>query len=345
MSAGSTVSVIIPSYNRAEWLPATVASVLAQTHPATEILIIDDGSTDNTREVCAGFPAPVRYIRQANAGVGAARNHGMREARGEYVALVDSDDVWEPAKLEVQTALHRLRPEIGWSVTNALTIGLDGVALPGRQGFERNFSLFDGLGVGADEFFARWFERIPFEAAGTRHLAWVGDAFAPLFLGNFTSPTCAVLARSLIERVGGFDERFRLAEETEYFHRVAALAPLGVITTPLFRWRVGQVISLVSAQNVVTLIQNALVSGSRAAKLRVPLPPAAEATCQQGRRRLLTELAYTQLSLKDGAAARATVREARLAGARGGKLALIAALAHLPAPALALLHALKRRLR
>ncbi len=345
MSAAPTVSVIIPSYNRAEWLPATVESVLAQTHPAAEILIIDDGSTDNTAEVCTRFPAPVRYLRQRNAGVGAARNHGMREARSEFIALVDSDDLWEPTKLAVQMALHRLRPEIGWSVTNATTIGLDGVALPGGQGFERNFSLFDGLGVGADEFFARWFERVELEAAGSRHVAWCGDAFAPLFLGNFTSPTCAVLARSLVERVGGFDESFRLAEETEYFHRVAAYAQLGVITTPLFRWRVGQPVSLVSAQNVVTLIQNALTSGERAAKLRTPLPPAAQVAQGEGRRRLLTDLAYTQLSLTNGHAARAAVRDARQAGARGTRLALISALGLLPAPALTALHALKRRFR
>jgi len=345
MNPSPTVSVVIPSYNRAEWLPATVQSVLAQTHPSTEILIIDDGSTDNTAEVCARFPAPVRHLRQSNAGVGAARNHGMREARGELIALLDSDDVWEPTKLEVQVALHRLRPEIGWSVTNAITIGLDGAVLSGRQGFERNFSLFDGLGVGAEEFFARWFERVELEAAGTRHVAWCGDAFAPLFLGNFTSPTCVLLARSLVRWVGGFDESFRLAEETEYFHRVAARAPLGVITTPLFRWRVGQLVSLVSAQNVVTLIENALTSGDRAAKLRVPIAPAAQAAREQGRRRLLTDLAYTQLSIREGRAARAAVRDARRAGASGMRLTLISALGMLPAPVLSVLHALKRRLR
>ncbi len=106
MSTTPTVSVVIPSYNRAGWLPAAVGSVLAQTHPATEILIVDDGSTDNSAEVCAAFPAPVRYIRQQNAGVSAARNRGMREATGEFIALLDSDDLWLPEKLAVQLALH-----------------------------------------------------------------------------------------------------------------------------------------------------------------------------------------------------------------------------------------------
>lgn len=78
----ATVSVVIPTYNRARWLPETVASVLGQSVPPLEVLIVDDGSTDDTATVCAGMPPPVRYLRQANAGVGAARNRGIREARG-----------------------------------------------------------------------------------------------------------------------------------------------------------------------------------------------------------------------------------------------------------------------
>jgi len=345
VSQTASVTVVIPAYNRAEWLPISVGSVLAQTVQPLEVLIVDDGSTDNTAEVCAGFPAPVRYIRQPNAGVSAARNRGMREARGDFIALLDSDDLWEPAKLEVQVALHRLRPELGWSVSNAITIGLDGAVLPGVQGFERSFSLFRGLGLSAEAFFTRWFERVEFDAAGGRHLAWCGDAFAPLFLGNFTSPTCVMLARSVVDRVGGFDEQFRLAEETEYFHRVAAQAPLGVITTPLFRWRVGQVVSLVSAQNMVTLIRNAMTSGERAARLRSSLTEAAEAARVAGRRRLLGELAYTELSLKHGPECRAAAREAWKVGGGDPRLAAVFAASFLPGPVLDLLHGLKRRLK
>src|SRR5690606_33250011 len=96
------VSVIIPTYNRAASLEVAVRSVLAQTHRPAEVIIVDDGSVDGTAELCASFPEPVRYIRQENAGVSAARNRGLREARGEYVALLDSDDVWHASKLETQ---------------------------------------------------------------------------------------------------------------------------------------------------------------------------------------------------------------------------------------------------
>jgi hypothetical protein len=154
-----------------------------------------------------------------------------------------------------------------------------------------------------------------------------------------------MLSRDVVESVGGFDEAFRLAEETEFFHRVAAVSPLGIVTTPLFRWRVGQVVSLVSAQNMVTLIRNALLSGERAAALRSPLPAAASETRRAGRLRLLGELAYAELSLKRGGACRAAVRKAWEAGGGGPRLAALYALSFLPPAALDLLHTMKRGLR
>ena len=110
----STVSVIIPTYNRANWLPETVATILNQTQPPLEVLIVDDGSTDDTAAVCAAFPETVRHIRQQNAGVSAARNRGMREAKGEWIAFADSDDPWEPTKLEVQLNVLETLPETEW---------------------------------------------------------------------------------------------------------------------------------------------------------------------------------------------------------------------------------------
>ena len=238
MSTTPTVSVVIPSYNRAGWLPAAVGSVLAQTHPATEILIVDDGSTDNSAEVCAAFPAPVRYIRQQNAGVSAARNRGMREATGEFIALLDSDDLWVPEKLAVQLALHAERPDLGWSATGALTIAPDDTIPAGRQGFERIFDVFNAEGVSAEQFFDRWFDRVPLEVSGKTYSAWAGDFYVPLFLGNFILPSSVLMRSDLVRKVGGFNEAFRLAEETEFFHRVAAEAPgqSGPIPSPAIGW-------------------------------------------------------------------------------------------------------------
>jgi glycosyltransferase involved in cell wall biosynthesis len=117
------VSVIIPTYNYARYLDQAVRSVLAQTYPAAEILVVDDGSKDNTREVAESFGNQIRYIYQENAGPSAARNHGIREATGEWVAFLDSDDWWVPEKLELQAAEVRRDPEVAfvycavWGVT------------------------------------------------------------------------------------------------------------------------------------------------------------------------------------------------------------------------------------
>ena len=100
----SKVSILIPSYNNAHYLPQAIDSALNQTFQDFEIIIIDDGSTDNTREIVERYlkraPDKIRYIYQDNQGLARARNTGLRHARGEYVALLDADDVWLPARLE-----------------------------------------------------------------------------------------------------------------------------------------------------------------------------------------------------------------------------------------------------
>ena len=97
------VSVIIPSYNRAHTLRRSIDSVLAQTYSNLEVIIVDDGSTDDTETVVRAIPDPrVRYIRQKNQGACAARNHGVDLAKGEFIAFHDSDDLWHPEKLEKQ---------------------------------------------------------------------------------------------------------------------------------------------------------------------------------------------------------------------------------------------------
>ncbi|TLN28536.1 glycosyltransferase family 2 protein, partial [bacterium] len=108
------VSVIIPSYNRADMVMDAVNSVLRQTFADWELIVVDDGSQDNTREVIAAVrDERVRYIYQDNQGLPGARNSGIRAARGEYVAFLDSDDVFLPHKLAVQVTAMDARPELG----------------------------------------------------------------------------------------------------------------------------------------------------------------------------------------------------------------------------------------
>jgi len=99
------VSVVIPCYNGSEFLPHTLRSVLAQSYPATEILVVDDGSTDNSAEIAESFGNPVQVLRQVNSGESVARNRGFEQATGDWVAFLDADDLWHPEKLAEQIRL------------------------------------------------------------------------------------------------------------------------------------------------------------------------------------------------------------------------------------------------
>ncbi|WP_309744496.1 glycosyltransferase family A protein, partial [Chamaesiphon sp. OTE_20_metabat_361] len=108
-----SVSVIIPSYNSGEFLPAAIESAIDQSYPASEIIAIDDGSTDDTRLVCARYPT-VRYIYQSNQGLPGARNKGIEVATGEYLIFLDSDDYLCPEAIEIGVSCLQAHPEAGF---------------------------------------------------------------------------------------------------------------------------------------------------------------------------------------------------------------------------------------
>lgn len=112
-NATPRISVVIPTYNSVPLVVEAVRSVLAQTRPADEVLVVDDGSTDDTAERLAAFGPPVRVIRKANGGVSSARNRGVAEATGDLIAFLDADDVWHPRKLEIQLNVLEKHPDLG----------------------------------------------------------------------------------------------------------------------------------------------------------------------------------------------------------------------------------------
>src|SRR5262245_54923530 len=128
------VSVVIPSYNSARWLPETLSSALAQWGIDIEIIVVDDGSTDDTEALVSQF-AGVRYLRPVKAGVAAARNTGIRAALGRYIALLDSDDIWEPDKLQRQARILDQHDSVGLVFSNYRPFGAE-VAY--RTGFDRS---------------------------------------------------------------------------------------------------------------------------------------------------------------------------------------------------------------
>jgi glycosyltransferase involved in cell wall biosynthesis len=110
------ISCIIPVHNGEPYLRESIDSVFAQTYRPIEVLVVDDGSTDGTADTVASYGDCVRYLRQANAGPGPARNHGIREARGQFIAFLDADDLWHAEKLERQASHLDLRPDLEYCV-------------------------------------------------------------------------------------------------------------------------------------------------------------------------------------------------------------------------------------
>lgn len=166
-------SILLPAYNRESYLGAAIGSVLAQTDPDWELIVVDDGSTDRTGAIAAGHAAAdprIRVVRQSNGGIGAARNRALREARGGFIALIDSDDLWMPDKLEVQHAALAADPALDMVFGHYLEFfdpapdprsarepkqGWLAVSLLARRGaFDRAGPFPEGLAVGE---FITWF--------------------------------------------------------------------------------------------------------------------------------------------------------------------------------------------
>ena len=123
------VSVIVPVYNGAQYLRAALESVFAQTYQPFEVIVVDDGSADESGEIAQSFH-DVNYIPQANQGVAAARNHGIEAARGEFLAFLDQDDLWTPEKLKLQIAYFLAHSELGYTLTHQQFFIDPGATLP-----------------------------------------------------------------------------------------------------------------------------------------------------------------------------------------------------------------------
>jgi glycosyltransferase involved in cell wall biosynthesis len=338
------VSVIIPTYNRAGLLKEAVASALSQTYPVHEIVIVDDGSTDDTAQVVDAMPPPVRYFHQRNSGLSAARNRGANVATGEYIAFLDSDDLWESRKIEIQLAVLKSYPAVRWCVTDCEIIRPDGSISNHRQGFEGLFPMFADIGITADRFFARSLENVSIEVGGKEIPAFIGDMFGPLFHGNFCSPVSLLIHRDLWNRLGGFDELFQVAEETEFFHRLAGMEPGAIVMTRLIRVRQGHD-SIISSKNTIRLIRNALESVDRAARSRNMLTAAEQVAYIDGKQRLLARMAWATLTNLDGKETRKVISTMAPSLRWQPRTAMIYIASFLPSPILHLLHQMKRFFR
>jgi GT2 family glycosyltransferase len=226
------VSVIIPTYNRARLVYVAVESALAQTHPAVEIIVVDDGSTDDTPDKLVHYGSRIRVLRQANAGVCAARNNGMAHANGKFITFLDSDDRWLPWKIAAQLAAFRAVPDLQLTWTDAAVIDPDGRQLYARclrRFYRGSFSylpesaLFESvldLRLSAPDL------PVPEEKIPLR----IGDFSRKIYLGNFFHTSTVMFRRDLLARCGGFDVAVGNAgEDYEFNSRIAQCGPVGLI--------------------------------------------------------------------------------------------------------------------
>jgi glycosyltransferase involved in cell wall biosynthesis len=238
------VSVVVPTYNRAYCLRATLESALAQTITDLEVIVIDDGSTDHTPALVAETQrtdARIRFARQENLGVSAARNAGFALSRGEYVALLDSDDLWAPWKLELQLACMERFPELGMTWTDFSAMSPESVELYERY-IRRMYSAWSLFELEEVFHASHPIESVvlqpPARAKGA--FLWTGDIYSSMIMGSLVHTSTVVLRRSRLAQVGEFDETLRPAGEDYDFHlRTCREGPVGFLDLPTTRYRIG----------------------------------------------------------------------------------------------------------
>ena len=191
------VSVIIPTFNRARFLKEALESVLAQDYQPLEIIVVDDGSKDETPHLVCHFP--VIYVRRGKTlGVSAARNSGLRRARGELIALLDSDDLWLPSKISTQVAYFQSHPE--------------------------------AVAVQTEEIWIRKGKRVNPRKKHRKPSGFFFDRALELCL---VSPSGVMLRREVFEEIGLFDEEFPVCEDYEFWLRLLCRHPVHLIKEPL----------------------------------------------------------------------------------------------------------------
>jgi glycosyltransferase involved in cell wall biosynthesis len=201
------ISVVIPAYNHAAYLPQAIDSVLRQTLPPAEIVVVDDGSTDATPAVLAAYAGRIRIVRQANAGLPAARNRGTAEAGGDWLAFMDADDAWEPDRLAAMVAFLRGHPDLRVVATAARVMTASGMPtgsiLP-RGAVRDRITTVDLL---TDD------------------------------KGSINSGGVLVERRELLA-TGGFDPSLTAVEDCDMWLRLSCRGPIGFVPRPLLLYRV-----------------------------------------------------------------------------------------------------------
>ncbi len=207
------ISVVVTTYNQADYIEQTLESVFAQTYDRFEIIVVDDGSTDDTQARIASFGSRVKYIRQKNQGVAGSRNTGIRNTCGEYVAFLDGDDLWDPEKLSVQVAAAKRFPDSGLIVVDGSEFDVDGT-------------------ISSSLFFAPWCKEL------SENTVTSGHYHRQLLQFNYISTTSQVMIPvKVFKNVGISDMNFKRASDYDLYIRIASNFDVTMIKKRMVRWR------------------------------------------------------------------------------------------------------------
>ena len=237
------VSVIIPTYNRCDRIHVAIDSALSQTYTKIEVVVVDDGSTDRTRQLIAEKYAGESRVRcryKADGGVSSARNFGIEAAKGEFIAFLDSDDWWKPWKLELQMACLARLPQAGMIWSDMSAVGPDGDVVEERHlktmyGAYRWFT--------TDELFEESFpiaDVCPGLAEAGARQVYQGDIFSQMIMGNLVHTSTVLLRRERIEKVGLFNLDLKPCGEDYEFHlRTCREGPVAFVDLSTVYYQIG----------------------------------------------------------------------------------------------------------
>jgi glycosyltransferase involved in cell wall biosynthesis len=217
-----SISVIIPTYNRASLIKRAVDSAIGECTPGDEIIVVDDGSTDDTEKVLSKYGAPLKYYKITNSGAGAARNWGIEKSQNPLVAFLDSDDEWMPGKLAIQRTFMEACPEVLFSFTNfAVTFKNGGEAHNFLINWHKDSRPWDKI-LGTGKSFAK-IGRLP--KGITDFSCYIGDLYPSLVRISYCNTDTVVVRREMAGQALHFAENLKWGEDWYCYSKLAQKGP------------------------------------------------------------------------------------------------------------------------
>lgn len=229
------IAAVVPCYNSANTIVRTLKSITQQSFHCHEIIVIDDGSSDGTEGKARSVDG-VKYHRQKNTGPSAARNKGVELAESEWIAFCDADDLWHPKKIEILVKCIQANRDLRFLYHDFFIFSNNqGVIQKENRPSTSTFPFFLENRLTPDQMFGEAKQvAIGYDFNGKDYFyVYIGNIFKWLILGNFILPTTVVMRRDVFLDSGGFDTRFRFAEDSEFFLRLAKFTAFGFIDLPL----------------------------------------------------------------------------------------------------------------